>query len=98
MAATARDGLRITGIFGDTSAHPRTAIDLARVEGPFDLALVSVKSHATEAVTHALAAWTDRPALVVSLQNGLGNVELLANALGAEQVLGARVIFGAIIP
>ena len=97
MAAIARGGLRITGIFGETRARPRTATDLAGSAEPFDVALVSVKSHATETAARALAAWPEPPPLVVSLQNGLGNVEALARALGGERVLGARVIFGAVV-
>src|SRR5262249_45776707 len=97
MAAIARDGLHLTGVFGETLARPRSATDLAGAASPCDVALVSVKSHATREVAATLAAWPDRPELVVSLQNGLGNVETLAAALGEERVLGARVIFGAIV-
>jgi 2-dehydropantoate 2-reductase len=99
MATVARDGLQITGIFGETLVCPRVATDLA-VAGTTpacDVVLVSVKSHATAAVAAAVAAWPDPPPLVVSLQNGLGNVEVLASSLGARRVLGARVIFGAIV-
>src|SRR5262244_2013196 len=39
-----------------------------------------------------------RYGLVVSLQNGLGNIETLARIFGAERSLGANVPVGAIIP
>lgn len=97
MSAIARDGLRLTGIFGETTAHPAAATDLAAAARPCDVVLVSVKSHATQAVAQVLAGWPVPPALVVSLQNGLGNAEVLAAALGRERVLAARVIFGAVI-
>ena len=97
MAAVARDGLRVTGLFGDRHGRPRTATALAAADSPADVVLVSVKSHATEEVAATLARWRNVPALVVSLQNGLGNVETLAAALGAGRVLGARVIFGALV-
>jgi len=98
MAAVARRGLLVTGLFGDRTSTPRVATELARADEPADLVLVSVKSHATEAVATALARWRHAPPLVVSLQNGLGNVETLAAALGSSRVLGARVIFGAVVP
>jgi 2-dehydropantoate 2-reductase len=98
MAAVARDGLHVTGLFGDRRSEPRATTDLAAADQPADLVLVSVKSHATAAVAAILARWRNQPALVVSLQNGLGNVETLAAALGPERVLGARVIFGAVVP
>ena len=97
MAAIRRAGLRVSGLFGEAITHPRTATDLAAADEPADLLLVSVKSHATPSVAATLATWTHRPGLVVSLQNGLGNVETLSERLGAERVLGARVIFGAIV-
>src|SRR5262245_66531299 len=40
----------------------------------------------------------DRDGLVVSLQNGLGNIETLAKIFGGERSLGANVLVGAIIP
>ncbi len=98
MSAIRRAGLRSSGLFGETLAHPETATDLAGAERPTDLLLVSVKSHATARVAAALAAWRVRPELVVSLQNGLGNVEALGAALGPERVLAGRVIFGALLP
>jgi 2-dehydropantoate 2-reductase len=97
MAAVARDGLRVTGLFGDRHGRPRTATALAAADSPADVVFVSVKSHATEEVAATLARWRNVPTLVVSLQNGLGNVETLATALGAGRVLGARVIFGALV-
>ena len=98
MAAIARDGLRVTGLFGEHRGRPRVATDLAHADEPADVVFVSVKSHATGYVAATLARWRNVPPLVVSLQNGLGNVETLAGALGRERVLGARVIFGALLP
>jgi len=98
MAATRRAGLRVTGLFGDRQSAPRTTTDLACADEPSDVVFVSVKSHATAEVAAALARWRHPPMLVVSLQNGLGNVEALGAALGTARVLGARVIFGALVP
>lgn len=98
MAAVAHGGLRVTGLFGDRTSTPDALIDLARADAPADVVLVSVKSHATAAVATQLAGWRHAPPLVASLQNGLGNVETLAAALGPSRVLGARVIFGAVVP
>ena len=97
MAAVARDGLRVTGLFGEHHGRPRTATDLAAADEPADVVLASVKSHGTAGVARTLAGWRNAPKLVVSLQNGLGNVETLAEHLGADRVLGARVIFGALV-
>jgi 2-dehydropantoate 2-reductase len=101
MAAIARSGLAVTGLFGDRRTFPRTATSLAeaRAAAAPDFVLVTVKSHATAAVARELASWrSERPLRFVSMQNGLGNIEAVASAVGAERVLGARVIFGALVP
>jgi len=91
-------GLRVTGLFGEQASSPDATTDLAAADREADAVLVAVKSHGTAGVAQALARWRRAPRLVVSLQNGLGNVETLADALGADRVLGARVIFGAVVP
>ena len=99
MAAIARAGLAVTGLFGNRRTRPRTGTSLAEARGEAaDFVLVTVKSHATAAVARELAAWDGPRPCFVSMQNGLGNLELLADAVGGERVLGARVIFGALIP
>ena len=97
MATVARDGLRVTGIFVPAHSRPDARTDLSSADAPCDLALVTVKSHATATIGESLARWRNRPAWTVSLQNGIGNVELLSSMLGGERVLGGRVIFGATI-
>jgi 2-dehydropantoate 2-reductase len=102
MAAIARDGLAVSGLFGDHRVSLETATEVAAVGGarrdPLDFVLVTVKSHGTAAVVRELAAWPVPPRWVVSMQNGLGNVEALEEAFGRERALGARVIFGALLP
>ena len=70
------------------TAEPRQA-------APLDLAIVMVKSHSTTAAARSL-----RPALgpvtwVLTLQNGLGNAEALAEVLGRERVLAGVTSQGA---
>src|SRR2546422_2648908 len=70
------------------TAEPRQA-------APLDLAIVMVKSHSTTAAARSL-----RPALgpvtwVLTLQNGLGNAEALAEVLGHERVLAGVTSQGA---
>ena len=52
----------------------------------------------TASVAAAAAPFLARDGVMVSLQNGLGNVETVERIVGAERALGARVIFGATIP
>lgn len=63
-----------------------------------DLVLVTVKSTATEAAGRALEFFLKSSAVVVSLQNGLHNVNLLQQHLRAHTVLGGMVSFNVTQP
>ena len=88
MAAIARDGLRVTGL-ADFVA-PVHAITDARDLPACDLALVATKAtHTRDAVEAARHALQD--AAVASLQNGLGNEEVVAEIV-------PKVVRGSIVP
>jgi 2-dehydropantoate 2-reductase len=84
---------RIRGGGLEVEAAGRTQV--ARIDAttdPFELrdveaVLVLVKAFANDAAGAALAAVLDPGAIVVTLQNGIGNVEVLARSLGPERVL-----------
>lgn len=60
------------------------------------LVLVLVKSFDTEGVARMLAGRLRRRAPVLTLQNGLGNAEALAEQCGPEQVLAGATTYGAL--
>lgn len=94
----ATGGLFIDGIWGEHHVGGFTvAREPAEVRGEHDLVLVTVKSYDTRAMAEAVADRVADAGVAVSLQNGLGNVEALESVLGPERVLGARVIFGAVV-
>ncbi len=76
-------GLAITGLRSER-VKPRAQTDLEGIEA--DLALVTVKSYDTEAAARALA--TASIDTVCSLQNGLGNEEILADTLDCPIIAG----------
>jgi 2-dehydropantoate 2-reductase len=94
--AVRRNGLAVTGLWGE---HRVDGLGLARapgeLSGTFAVVLVAVKSYATAEVARAVAPHVAPDGVVVSLQNGLGNVEAIAAAVGEGRAGGARVIFGA---
>ncbi len=99
MSAIARDGLAIEGIWG--SHHLRglqVASDVETLRGPYDLILLPVKAYDTAAMGRLVGPLLAADGVIISLQNGLGNVEILEQLVGAERALGARVIFGVSIP
>jgi 2-dehydropantoate 2-reductase len=62
----------------------------------YALVIVLVKSFDTEATARALASVIDAKTPVLTLQNGLGNAELLAAHLNPEQILVGTTTFGAL--
>ena len=96
LEAIARDGLHISGILGDCHARGfELASDVASLTGPFDLILLAVKAYDTASIAEQLKNVLSPTGLVVALQNGVGNLEVLAHHFGASRVIGARVMLGA---
>ncbi len=90
-------GLRVTGILGDFSAPKNNCTllsDIGQATKNYDFVLLTTKTYDTETATSDIATLAGRAAVVVSMQNGCGNVELLARCFGPERTLGARVITG----
>jgi 2-dehydropantoate 2-reductase len=81
LAAIQRDGVILTERDGSAHAIPVTATsDPAAVEGS-DLVIVLVKSWATGDSVKPLKSHLTRDAVVLTLQNGLGNASQLRSAL-----------------
>src|SRR3989449_9615 len=96
MEAIGASGLAIDGLFGTHRVRGLgCATDPAQLDGPYAAVLMTVKAYDTAAMAAAVARHLARDGFLLSLQNGLGNVEAAARAIGAARVLGARVIFGA---
>jgi 2-dehydropantoate 2-reductase len=94
--AIARDGLRISGILGDSHVRGLVlASDPARLQGPFDLIVLTVKAYDTAAIADRLKHLLAPDGLVVSMQNGVGNVDVLVERFGPARVIGGRVMLGA---
>jgi len=99
LEAIAARGLELSGLFGELTARGFTLVDdPARLGGRFPLILFTVKSYDTAAMARELAGRLAGDGVIVSMQNGLGNIETLATHFGPNRVLGARVIFGAELP
>ncbi len=86
-------GIRTEGISGE---HTVMVEAVASVPAHIpDVVLVCVKANSTEKVAHDLAGWVPSPIPVLTLQNGLGNVEHLEEALGRHRVIGGITAEGA---
>lgn len=65
------------------------------VIGPCDIVLVLVKAHQTAQAAARIRPLLDTTTLVITLQNGLGNREILAQELGAQRVTQGVTRLGA---
>ena len=102
LEAIRRRGLRVAGIWGrHVFRRFRFETDFKKIikeKMTFDLILVTVKSFGTENAAKAIRKILTPQTRVVSLQNGLGNVEALERHLPKNQILAGRVIFGVEVP
>jgi 2-dehydropantoate 2-reductase len=87
LDAIRANGLRVESTFGDFHVDVTAVQDPGDI-GPVDVVLVAVKSQDTQAVAGTLDPLVGSDTAVVSLQNGLGNEEVLGEAVGLEHVLG----------
>jgi len=75
-------------------ARCRVASSLSQLEKA-DVTLVMVKSYQTEEATLQLSGHLRPSGIVLTLQNGLGNAEILASVLGEEKVAAGTCTYGA---
>jgi 2-dehydropantoate 2-reductase len=99
LDAIKRQGLLIEGIWGTHRVHSLVGYEsLSELKAheplTFDVILLSVKSYDTEIILRELLTHYPEPCPVISLQNGLGNIEKIEKLLGKEKTIGGRVIFG----
>jgi 2-dehydropantoate 2-reductase len=90
LEAMQRRGLTVRTPEGE-STIPVTAVADTRSVGPVDLVLFCVKSYDTEPAAQALAPLIARDTAVLTLQNGVDNVEGIASVVGSGAVLAGAV-------
>ena len=87
-------GLHITGASGDMTAEA-TAVSDTTALPPQDMVLMAVKSYDTAAAVDMHRGALTRSQCVLTLQNGLGNAEAIADAIGPATVLAGTTTIGA---
>ncbi len=97
MDAIKKEGLHISGIWGDHRIQNLSCYsDLKGLTNrQFDIIFFSVRAYDTTSALRQIAPLVGDNTLVISLQNGLGNIEKIADTVGPDKTVGGRVIFGA---
>jgi 2-dehydropantoate 2-reductase len=93
-AAINQQGILIEGISGNWQARVRVTADAQEIGKP-DLIIISVKSYDTkEAIIRAKTLVGDN-ARILTLQNGIGNIEIISEVVGNDKVIGGVTNQGA---
>lgn len=90
------DGLTIMTEAVRFVVRPKASI-LADKFGLADLVIVCVKSNETEVAAMLAEPLMKPETMVLTLQNGMGNAEILAELLGAERILVGSTLMGAVL-
>jgi 2-dehydropantoate 2-reductase len=88
-------GLTVTSPAGDFHLERVRGFRNSAEMGDVDLVLVALKTVANTHLVDLVRPLMQGDAAVLTVQNGLGNEELLAEAFGAERVLGGVALIGA---
>lgn len=89
-----KDGITIEGISGNHKVKVNAASDAGDIKKP-DLAVICVKSYDTEAAVKHLKPCLGDNTYVLTLQNGMGNVEAISEIVGESNVIGGVTSHGA---
>ena len=93
--AMRRDGLRVDDENGSRVIPVRATTRPDEV-GVVDLVIVLVKSFHTDAAMRGATTLVGPQTLVLSLQNGLGHEDILADIVGRERVLAGKTYVGGV--
>ncbi|MGS1002418.1 ketopantoate reductase family protein [Burkholderia glumae] len=89
-------GLRVDDARGSRQVRVLATTDASEA-GMADVVIVLVKSFQTDAAIRGAQALVGPDTLVLSLQNGLGHEDILADAVGRERVLAGKTYVGGVL-
>ncbi|PLY02799.1 MAG: 2-dehydropantoate 2-reductase [Desulfuromonas sp.] len=86
--AITRRGLQVCSVDGDFHLKPVKGYRSTTAIGPVELVLIGLKTFSNKKMVDLVRPLVGPETMLVTLQNGLGNEELLTGAFPAEQVIG----------
>lgn len=88
-------GLWIEGLSGDRFIKVKATTEPAGITGTSDLLIFFVKSYHTETAARNVSSLVGEGTTVLTLQNGLGNADILGDILGGERIVAGTTSYGA---
>jgi len=89
-----QNGISVEGISGNWQAQVKVTAE-AKDIGEADLVVICVKSYDTKDVARHAKSLVGDNTKVLTLQNGIGNIEIISEVVGAEKVIGGATNLGA---
>lgn len=86
-------GIKIEGLSGQWEANVKSTCEPKNI-GKADLLVMAVKSYSTQEAAEKAKSLVGDDTLVLTLQNGLGNLEVLEEVFGAEKIVGGVTNLG----
>ena len=83
----AAQGIKVEGVSGKRHIKVNATADPKKIEQA-DLIIISVKSYDTKAAVKKVKNLVGDRTLVLTLQNGVGNVDIIAEVVGQDKVIG----------
>src|SRR6267143_4283284 len=96
VEALRRDGLRLESSDGEQRIAVNATDDTSEI-GPVDVVLILTKSTDTRAAAEASRTLMGEGAIAVTLQNGLGNLEIIGEVVGTDRALLGMTYVGATV-
>ncbi|MCX5713049.1 MAG: 2-dehydropantoate 2-reductase [Candidatus Omnitrophica bacterium] len=88
-----RNGIKVEGISGSWDAAFKATHEADKI-GKVDLVIITVKAYDTKSAVLKCKPIVGADTYVLTLQNGIGNIEVIAEEFGEEKVLGGVTNMG----
>jgi len=89
-----QSGIKIEGVSGNWQAQIKATASAQEI-AQADLVVICVKSYDTKEAIAAARPLVGENTRVLTLQNGIGNIEILSEAVGSDKVIGGVTNLGA---
>jgi 2-dehydropantoate 2-reductase len=93
-AKLSRSGIQVEGVAGSWKTQAQATADPDKI-GTADLVIICVKSYDTKSAVVGIQSIVADQTKVLTLQNGIGNIEILSETLGQDKVIGGVTNLGA---
>jgi 2-dehydropantoate 2-reductase len=89
------DGLVVNGQDGDIFRSPVRTVQQGRLDGAYDMVLLTCKAYDLDAALSAIAPAMGGTSVVLPLLNGVRHIDVLTERFGRERVLGGLTVINA---